>query len=184
MKSRKKTYGVPGLMEWQANIKCGGATLGIHFSGGNQTAYGVNPAKYTTEDPAIQAIIENSGYYREGRIVLLRDVEGSGAYTIGITEEEAEDSGEDDVHADADDAQPRSVATAAEVNSVNSVNAVSEVNGGGDVDAGALKQVEVACADDAKAYLMEHYGATARQLRYLKNIKDVAKANGIEFVGI
>lgn len=180
MKSRKKTYGVPGLMEWQANIKCGGATLGIHFSGGNQTAYGVNPAKYTTEDPAIQAIIENSGYYREGRIVLLRDVEGSGAYTIGIAEEEAEDNGEDDAHAEAvaDDAQPRSVATAAEVNAVN------EVNGGGDADAGALKQVEVACADDAKAYLMEHYGATARQLRYLKSIKDVAKANGIEFVGI
>lgn len=95
MKSRKKTYGSPNLMEWQCNIKCGGATIGIHFAGGNQTAYGVNPAKYTTEDPALQAIIENSGYFREGRILLLSDVEGSGAYTIGEPSAHVEETAEE-----------------------------------------------------------------------------------------
>lgn len=144
-------------MEWQACIKCGGASVGIHFTGGSQTAYGVNPAKYTTEDPAIQAIIENSGYFKEGRIVLLSDVEGSGAYSIvdAVEPEEAQAEEEKAVAPEED------AATVADV-----------------------KTIEVACLDDAKQYLVDNFGIAVRNLRSKKAIEDAATQNGIVFVGI
>ena len=68
----RKTYGVSGLMEWQAVIRCGRATVNVLFTGGSVTGYGVSPAEYTTENPVVQAIIEGSEYYKSGRIRLLR----------------------------------------------------------------------------------------------------------------
>lgn len=67
----KKTYGAKGLMEWQCDIKSGKAMLHVPFTGGTQTEYGVTPAKYTTENPVIQAMIERSDHFKRGRIVLL-----------------------------------------------------------------------------------------------------------------
>lgn len=67
----KKRYGVIGLMEWEAIIKLGKALLHIPFSGGAMTAYGVTPAHYTTDNPIIQHAIENSEYYKKGKIRLL-----------------------------------------------------------------------------------------------------------------
>lgn len=68
----KKTYGVDGLMEWQARIPCGKATVLISFTGGTLTTYGTTPAEYTTSDLLKQTIIERSDYYKQGRIKLLR----------------------------------------------------------------------------------------------------------------
>jgi hypothetical protein len=56
----KKTYGVSGLIDWQAQIKAGKATLIVTFTGGGLTSYGVTPAQYTTENLLYQRIIENS----------------------------------------------------------------------------------------------------------------------------
>lgn len=80
MKAKKKTYGVQGYMEWQALIRCGKATLTVHFSGGSLTGYGVTPAEFTTENPMTQAIIENSDYFKKGKIFLMREVEGTGKF--------------------------------------------------------------------------------------------------------
>ena len=80
MKAKKKTYGVHGYMEWQALIRCGKATLTVHFSGGSLTGYGVTPAEFTTENPMTQAIIENSDYFKKGKIFLMREVEGTGKF--------------------------------------------------------------------------------------------------------
>ena len=71
----KKTYGVTGLMEWHAVIPAGQAKVHVHFSGGALTGYGITPAEYTTDDRMIQAVIENSPYYKKGKIVLLRTFE-------------------------------------------------------------------------------------------------------------
>lgn len=70
---KKKTYGVSGYIEWIAGINIGSATLQVPFTGGAITKYGVVPAEYTTSDPVIQHLIENSGQYgKDKRIVLLR----------------------------------------------------------------------------------------------------------------
>ncbi len=70
-----KTYGAPGLMEWQAQIKAGKATFNFCFSGGTLTGYGVTPALYTTDNKVYQAIIEHSNYFLSGKITLVRTIE-------------------------------------------------------------------------------------------------------------
>lgn len=67
-----KTYGVKGLMEWQALIKVGKATLHVPFTGGTLTGYGVTPAMFTTSNVFYQKMIENSDYFHSGKIKLLR----------------------------------------------------------------------------------------------------------------
>ena len=71
----KITYGVPGLVDWIAEIKAGAATLRVHFSGGALTTYGVTPAEYTTANPFIQKVIEQSSEFKNGRIITLRRTE-------------------------------------------------------------------------------------------------------------
>lgn len=71
----KKVYGVIGMMEWHALIPIGKSSLNVKFTGGTLTGYGVTPAKYTTSDAVIQKMIENSEYFKNGRIKLLRVLE-------------------------------------------------------------------------------------------------------------
>lgn len=73
-----KTYGVEGLADWQCSIPVGRAKVSIHFAGGAMTRYGVTPAEYTTSDPFTQRVIEGSDYFKQGRIVLLRQHGGEG----------------------------------------------------------------------------------------------------------
>lgn len=56
----KITYGAPRLVDWVAQIKAGAATVRVHFTGGALTSYGVTPAEYTTANPFIQKVIEQS----------------------------------------------------------------------------------------------------------------------------
>lgn len=91
MKAKKKTYGVHGYMEWQALIRCGKATVTVHFSGGSLTGYGVTPAEFTTENPMTQAIIENSDYFKKGKIFLMREVEGTGKFKEFVKGQHAND---------------------------------------------------------------------------------------------
>jgi len=67
-----KTYGVFGLMEWSALIGNDNVRLRIDFTGGSVTGYGVSPAEYTTSNPVIQTLIEDSPYFRSGRIRIIR----------------------------------------------------------------------------------------------------------------
>lgn len=71
--SKTKKYGVRGLMEWKTAIPAGKAKFEFHFSGGMNTAYGEVPATYETKNKLYQMVIENSSYYKNGKIVLLSD---------------------------------------------------------------------------------------------------------------
>lgn len=64
----KRTYAVAGMMEWNVLIPAGRSTVRVHFSGGTVTGYGVSPATYTTENPAVMHLIEQSFWYRSGKI--------------------------------------------------------------------------------------------------------------------
>lgn len=68
----QKTYGVTGMMEWNALIPAGRSTVRIHFSGGTLTGYGVTPATYTTSNPAVMHLIESSFWFKTGRIKIIQ----------------------------------------------------------------------------------------------------------------
>lgn len=69
----RKTYAARGLLDWQMALNIGGAIIRICFSGGSMGTNGVIPAKYTTENPAIQRFVEDTAYYKNGRIFLLNE---------------------------------------------------------------------------------------------------------------
>lgn len=69
----KKTYTATGYIEWVANINVGSASFQVPFTGGAVTKYGTVPAEYTTSDPVIQKIIEESCHFKNKRIVLYKE---------------------------------------------------------------------------------------------------------------
>lgn len=73
MKS-KKIYGVSGLMEWQCLIVAGGVKYHFPFTEGAMTAFGVTAARYATDNPIFQNVIENSELFKKGRIKLLKTI--------------------------------------------------------------------------------------------------------------
>lgn len=75
MKKKRITYGVYGMMEYQAIIKIGRATLKVLFTDGSMTSIGQNPAKYTTSDFLMQHAIENSSDFKRGRIQVVNTIE-------------------------------------------------------------------------------------------------------------
>ena len=66
-----KTYVARGLLEYRMTLRTGGAAIRICFSGGSMGSNGVISAQYVTDNPAIQAMLENSEQFRNGRIMLL-----------------------------------------------------------------------------------------------------------------
>ena len=69
----KKIYGARGMLDWQLALNVKGAIVRICFSGGSMGSNGVIPARYVTENEAIQKIIEKSLPYKDGRIILLSE---------------------------------------------------------------------------------------------------------------
>lgn len=64
-------YYIRGLMEWKLHLPTGSRVkpyIDIHFEGGQISGYGVTPARYETDDPYIQKLIEESFWYKRGRI--------------------------------------------------------------------------------------------------------------------
>lgn len=62
-------YGVYGLTEWQAIITVGNAKIRVPFTGGGLSGFGSTPATFSTESRAMSVIIENSRFFKEGKIV-------------------------------------------------------------------------------------------------------------------
>lgn len=65
----RKTYIAPGMLDWQMCVLVGEARVRIHFSGGFISPNGLVPAKFSTDQAALQKIIEGSTQYRRGRVV-------------------------------------------------------------------------------------------------------------------
>lgn len=69
-----KIYGVNGLMEWQCEIVSGNVKFHFEFTDGVITAHGASPAKFKTDNPLFQNIIESSNYFKNGRIKLVKTI--------------------------------------------------------------------------------------------------------------
>lgn len=69
-----KIYGVRHLMEWQCVIVHNGAKFHFPFVDGASTGYGVTPARYRTDNPVLQQVIENSNHFKSGKIFLEKKI--------------------------------------------------------------------------------------------------------------
>lgn len=177
MKKCKKTYGVAGMMEYQAIVRMGKATMKVPFSDGSMTAMGVNPATFTTEDFMTQHAIEHSSDFKRGRIFLLKTIELEGdvdirkPVTTVTNAAVAPQNGTVAVEAMATPAMANMAPVEAEAPSASEPSEEKE-----------LQQVNVTCNDDAKDYLEDNFGVVRSKLKNRADIGAVAANHGIEFV--
>lgn len=162
----KITYGAPRLVDWVAQIKVGAASVRVHFTGGALTSYGVTPAEFTTSNPFIQKVIENSSYFKEGRIIVQRRA------TIEEPKKPAPKT----------QAQPAPQPQPAPVPQPKSEEPVVEAQAEETATAG-LTIVEVTCLPDAQAYLQENFNISSYKVRSCEIAQKIAAEHGIQFTG-
>lgn len=214
MNAKRKTYGVSGYMEWVALIECGKATVKVHFSGGSLTGYGVTPAEFTTQNPMTQAIIENSKEFKNGKIFLLREIEGTGKFkefvrgqhanegnhlggqaatasAIAGTALDADGTSKTPTAASADDEEPMSdpindeeTKPADDENSTDASEAETAEDSEATVSADGKAIIDVTDLDDARDYLCENFGIARSSLRSNVSVYRAAEEHNIVFRGI
>lgn len=158
----QKIYGVNTLIDWTVSIKAGKASMRVHFTGGATTARGIVPATYSTADPVKQAIIEKSHYFKTGQIQVVQTLEVA-----------------DDAAATARKARKATRGTA-------KADVAGEPVGSGDAEdqvaVGEKAKVKVSSVEDAKDYLVEHFGIAGSKLRTRAACIAAGEENGIEFI--
>lgn len=211
MNAKRKTYGVSGYMEWVALIECGKATVKVHFSGGSLTGYGVTPAEFTTQNPMTQAIIENSKEFKNGKIFLLREIEGTGKFkefvrgqhanegnhlggqaatasAIAGTALDADGTSKAPTAASVDDEEPMSdpindedTEPADDEESTDVTEAETVVDSEATVTADGKAIIDVTDIDDARDYLCENFGIARSSLRSNVSVYRAAEEHNIVF---
>ena len=194
MKSTKKIYGVKGMMEWIASIPCGKATVTVPFTGGSLSGYGIVPAQYITENPMMQAVIENSDYYKSGKIVLIREMEGSGKYQLPVRNAQSSNHmpGQAATASAVIDSplnpyyKPEKPAEAEQENNQEETVEPEEEESHNDetVTEDGMKIVEVTDIDAARDYLAETFNIARSNIRYKSNVLEKAAELKIKFVGL
>jgi hypothetical protein len=174
-------------MEYVAIIKMGKTTLRVPFTGGTITAYGVNPATFSTSNPIFQRAIETSEAYKAGRIVKLTEVALSGTNAIKLEHNPEKQAEAESAKPEA--SEPEAQTEVATEEGGNEEQAPEEQAEDSEPEAVAevqsdaeLTKVTVTCLEDAALYLKENFGVTNRQVRSKKAAETIAAANGIEFV--
>lgn len=206
---KRITYGATRLVDWVAQIKSGGATLRVHFSGGALTAYGITPAEYTTDNQFFQRVIENSDYFKSGRITVLRtvdiDAESEGLSkpkaSIGVLQAKsaikpnmATRTVERRIiqSVDANNGGTTNTAEGSDDGTEGSEDgagcACDEAEGSGDGaegsgDGGGMIEVKVNCLPDAQAYLQEHFKIASYKVRSCETAQRIASEHGVVFIG-
>lgn len=185
----KITYGASRLVDWVAQIKAGAATVKVHFTGGALTSYGVTPAEYTTSNPFIQKVIENSSYFKEGRIILLRrtQVEEPKKPTPKpkqkaqlATQQQPAPAPKPKVEESIAES-PAPIRTPVETEpepATAETQAQAE-----ETETTGLKRVEVTCLPDAQAYLQENFNISSYRVRNCETAQIIAAEHGIQFAG-
>ena len=205
MNAKKKTYGVQGYMEWQALIRCGKATVTVHFSGGSLTGYGVTPAEFTTENPMTQAIIENSDYFKKGKIFLMREIEGTGKFKEFVKCQHANEGNHKGGQAATASAiaetalnpngAPKTETPASDASGTAADEDENPSDEGESVEAGidpadgtvtedGKRIVEVTDIDDARDYLVDEFQIARSTLRSNVSVYRAAEEHNIVFNGI
>lgn len=167
MKKKRITYGVYGMMEYQAVIKIGRATLKVLFTDGSMTAIGQNPAQFTTTDFLTQHAIEHCSDFKRGLIKRVSVIELSDDVRIerNLVQAAPLESGEE---------QPSGEVSGEE-------QPVGEVSG--DVSSGeTLTVVEFGTNQEAKDYLTKTFGVKGGVMKNRSDIVAMGEANGVKIV--
>lgn len=164
MKKKRVTYGISGMMEYQATIRVGRAMMKVPFSDGTMTAMGVNPAKFTTDNYMVQHAIEQSADYKRGRIYKVNTIELDDEVRIERNELPATGSRMNDTPNKADRADKADKSDESDEPEVSEVQMVKRF----------------ACNDDARDYLESAYGVTRSKMRTRADIQSYGRANGVE----
>ena len=186
----KITYGAPRLVDWVAQIKVGAASVRVHFTGGALTSYGVTPAEFTTSNPFIQKVIENSSYFKEGRIIIQRRA------TIEEPKKPAPKAKPKAQPAPqpAPAPQPKAEEPVAETPAPTPAPAEAEPQEAAEpepvaeaqteeAEANGITKVPVTCLPDAHAYLQENFNISSYKVRSCEIAQKIAAEHGIQFTG-
>jgi hypothetical protein len=152
---KSKTYGIYGLNEWHGKLKAGNIEVQVSFKGGTASPSGAQPAYFMTKDPITQFVIENSKEFKKGFIVLVMQQELPGVHPrMAIPKAQAA------APAQADVEEP-----------VKQEGAKGE-----------KVQVKVSSVEDAKDYLVEHFGLKSGNLRNRAACNAAGEQKGVEFI--
>lgn len=178
----KITYGAPRLVDWVAQIKAGAATVRVHFTGGALTSYGVTPAEYTTANPFIQKVIEQSTYFKEGRIIIQRRA------TIEEPKKPAPKAKPKAQPAPQPAPQPKAEEPVAETPAPTPAPVEAEPEPVAEAqteeaEANGITKVPVTCLPDAHAYLQENFNISSYKVRSCEIAQKIAAEHGIQFTG-
>lgn len=194
----KVTYGAPRYMDWVAQIKSGAATVRVHFTGGALTVYGVTPAEYTTTNPFIQKVIEQSKYFKEGRITLLKRITLPDATTAKPKKAQ---KAQPQTPTPEPAPKPQPVETKAEETheapapkgaepvveeKEKSYEATVAQEATGETPAApanGLTPVEVSDLQDAQGYLQQNFNISSYKVRSRVSAQKAANEHGVMFVG-
>lgn len=167
MKKKKITYGVRGMMEYQALVRVGKATMRVPFTDGSATAAGSTPATFATENYITQQLIERSADFRSGKIERIRVIE--------LDEDETAVGGPSRAGDTLPQAPSDAGTTAGTVPGEEQPKPVAEA------DATGMKEVAVSDLETARDYLCDTFGLQRSKLRSEKSITDAAAARGVTF---
>lgn len=184
----KITYGAPRLVDWVAQIKVGAASVRVHFTGGALTSYGVTPAEFTTSNPFIQKVIENSSYFKEGRIIIQRRA------TIEEPKKPAPKAKPKAQPAPQSAPQPKAEEPVAETPAPTPAPVEAEPQEAAEpepvaeaqteeAEANGITKVPVTCLPDAHAYLQENFNISSYKVRSCEIAQKIAAEHGIQFTG-
>lgn len=188
----KITYGAPRLVDWVAQIKVGAASVRVHFTGGALTSYGVTPAEYTTSNPFIQKVIENSSYFKEGRIIVqrratieepkkpaLKAKPKPKAQPASQPAPAPQPKAEEPV---AETPAPTPAPVEAEVQEADEPSPEAEAQTE-EAETNGITKVPVTCLPDAQAYLQENFNISSYKVRSCEIAQKIAAEHGIQFTG-
>lgn len=163
MKKKRVTYGITGMMEYQAVIPVGKATVKVTFTDGTMSATGMTPARYMTDNMMIQHAIEHSPQYKKGLIRKLQSIELDEEVVIGHN---VKKQAEEPVVTSADGERKK------------------EPVADGEEKGKTLRKIKVSDIASAKDYLADTFGINRTAMRSTKAIMEQAAANGVEFEGL
>lgn len=63
------------MIEWSILLNVAGRIMNIDFEGGLASGTGIRPATFTTRNEIVQFAIENSGHFKQGRIILVSEMD-------------------------------------------------------------------------------------------------------------
>lgn len=198
MKKKRITYGVYGMMEYQAIIKIGRATLKVLFTDGSITSLGQNPAQYTTSDFIVQHAIENSNDFKRGRITVVSTIEldeevriernhNASVQQTATPAKAAVSETATKADAPVQTAEPTeeetATETAPEASEAPREEAEAEEAEAPTEDAEAsesMTEMEFDSNDEAKEYLVNTYGVKVSSLKTRANIVAVGETYGVK----